>query len=211
VRAVTAWALLGSFNWDSLVTQDTGHYEPGAFDVRGPTPRPTALAQLLRDISKHARGDEFAHGAGWWQRDERFIRTDPEGDAPRVPARRPRRGREVLILSSARSAPHSPECASGGASFRLCSRTELDIGSASSIARALLGAQPWAIINAAGYVDVDGAESERERCFRENTLGPALLASACSLRSLRSLLFRATWSSTERRARPTPKITRQTR
>ena len=36
VRAVTAWALLGSYDWDSLVTRDAGHYEPGAFDVRGP-------------------------------------------------------------------------------------------------------------------------------------------------------------------------------
>ena len=37
-RAVTVWALLGSFDWDSLVTS-RGHYEPGAFDVRGPARR----------------------------------------------------------------------------------------------------------------------------------------------------------------------------
>src|SRR3954451_1834242 len=40
VRAVTAWALLGSFDWDSLVTSVRGHYEPGPFDVRGASPRP---------------------------------------------------------------------------------------------------------------------------------------------------------------------------
>ena len=74
VRAVTAWALLGSYNWDSLVTRETGYYEPGAFDVRGPVPRPTALAALIRDL---AAGRTPAHpvldGPGWWQRPERLI------------------------------------------------------------------------------------------------------------------------------------------
>src|SRR5205823_4184344 len=34
VRAVTAWALLGTFDWDSLLTREDNHYEPGLFDVR---------------------------------------------------------------------------------------------------------------------------------------------------------------------------------
>ena len=29
VRAVTAWALFGLMDWDSLVTTLNGHYEPG--------------------------------------------------------------------------------------------------------------------------------------------------------------------------------------
>ena len=44
VRAVTAWALLGSFDWNSLLTKEGGNYEPGAFDVRGVEPRSTAIA-----------------------------------------------------------------------------------------------------------------------------------------------------------------------
>ena len=47
-RAVTPWALLGSYDWDSLVTEARGHYEPGAFDVRAAAPRPTALARAHR-------------------------------------------------------------------------------------------------------------------------------------------------------------------
>lgn len=53
IRAVTAWALFGSFDWDELVTRPRGHYEPGAFDVRGGTPRPTELARLLREWAVH--------------------------------------------------------------------------------------------------------------------------------------------------------------
>ncbi|MDQ6622315.1 MAG: family 1 glycosylhydrolase, partial [Verrucomicrobiota bacterium] len=32
VRAVTAWSLLGAFDWDNLLTRDDGGYESGAFD-----------------------------------------------------------------------------------------------------------------------------------------------------------------------------------
>jgi len=40
--------------------------------------------------------------------------------------------------------------------------------------------RPWAVINAAGYVRVDQAEKERERCFLENAYGAEMLALACA-------------------------------
>jgi dTDP-4-dehydrorhamnose reductase len=48
---------------------------------------------------------------------------------------------------------------------------------------------PWAIINAAGYVRVDDAESDSERCFLENTTGPELLAEACKSKGIRFVTF----------------------
>jgi dTDP-4-dehydrorhamnose reductase len=51
LRAVTCWSLLGAFDWNSLVTQDRGHYEPGAFDVRGAEPRQTALCNVIRALA----------------------------------------------------------------------------------------------------------------------------------------------------------------
>ena len=51
VRAVTAWALFGLTDWDSLVTRLDGHYEPGVYDIRGPQPRATALGSLLADLA----------------------------------------------------------------------------------------------------------------------------------------------------------------
>lgn len=35
VEAVTAWAMLGSYGWNRLLTQPEGEYEPGVFDMRG--------------------------------------------------------------------------------------------------------------------------------------------------------------------------------
>jgi dTDP-4-dehydrorhamnose reductase len=68
VRAVTAWSLLGAYDWDSLCTRCEGRYESGVFDVRGGVPRPTALATMVREL---ARGRRPAHpvlaAKGWWQ------------------------------------------------------------------------------------------------------------------------------------------------
>jgi len=74
VRAITAWALLGSYNWDSLVTLDAGHYESGAFDVRGAVPRATALARLVSTLASGGTPDEPALDLpGWWRRLDRLT------------------------------------------------------------------------------------------------------------------------------------------
>ncbi|RZK90212.1 MAG: NAD-dependent epimerase/dehydratase family protein, partial [Hymenobacter sp.] len=59
-------------------------------------------------------------------------------------------------------------------------RGELDIADARAIVRALGRYQPWAVVNAAGYVRVDEAETDADHCYRENTTGPDLLAAACA-------------------------------
>lgn len=86
IRAVTAWSLFGAFDWHCLVTRDTGLYEPGAFDVRFDPPRPTALAQYLRGLSK---GTVDPHPAlatpGWWRLPARLLHP------PTTRARRPAR------------------------------------------------------------------------------------------------------------------------
>ena len=69
VRAVTIWAMFGSFDWHCLVTRNDGFYEPGVFDVRGPEPRATALAWAVRTLAAGQRLDHpVLAGPGWWQR-----------------------------------------------------------------------------------------------------------------------------------------------
>jgi dTDP-4-dehydrorhamnose reductase len=69
VRAVTVWAMFGSYDWNTLVTRESGHYEPGAFDVRGSTPRPTAIAAVMRDLGAGRRPSHpVLDGDGWWRR-----------------------------------------------------------------------------------------------------------------------------------------------
>lgn len=70
VEAVTVWALLGSHDWDSLLTREDGHYEAGAFDLSGGSPRPTALAGTIRALARD--GVQPGPGGGWWEADARF-------------------------------------------------------------------------------------------------------------------------------------------
>ena len=71
-------------------------------------------------------------------------------------------------------------CGDRGLAFHCTQRAELDIASERSVAAALDRHEPWLVINAAGYVRVDDAEADRERCHRENALGPLQLARACA-------------------------------
>ncbi|MDB5918724.1 MAG: dTDP-4-dehydrorhamnose reductase, partial [Massilia sp.] len=62
----------------------------------------------------------------------------------------------------------------------LLSRADMDIADPASVEQALLRFAPWAVVNAGGYVRVDDAENDVDRCFRENAHGPAVLAAACA-------------------------------
>jgi dTDP-4-dehydrorhamnose reductase len=189
VRAVTAWALLGSFDWDSLVTRVQRHYEVGAFDVRGPEPRPTAIAHLINDLisQRTPRHAALLAEPGWWERASRSPDYAQEGSTIR-----PRTARTPVLVTGASGTlgrAFARLCEVRGLCVRAYSRAELDICDAASIDRALDDTSAWAVINAAGYVRVDAAELDCERCYRENSEGAELLASACAARELPLLTF----------------------
>ena len=183
VRAVTLWALFGVFDWNCLVTECRGYYEPGAFDVRASPPRPTAIAALAKSL---AAGSAPSHpllaGPGWWKRGDRFYAAPVElGHA--APSPSPHESRRPLVITGATGTlgrAFGRICEQRGIEHRLLSRNELDIADPRAIDAVLRDHRPWAVINAAGYVRVDDAERDVERCMRENTRGPAALASACA-------------------------------
>jgi dTDP-4-dehydrorhamnose reductase len=73
VLGVTVWALLGSYDWNTLVTRDAGHYEPGVFDARSPEPRPTLLASLVSQLAQQQKVDlPVLQTPGWWRRAARY-------------------------------------------------------------------------------------------------------------------------------------------
>jgi dTDP-4-dehydrorhamnose reductase len=255
IRAVTAWALLGTYDWHCLVTRCEGFYEPGVFDVRSGAPRPTALARMIRSLIESGR---FEHPLldvpGWWRRPDRLLykpvessrtkrqrdkdpkrTTSASGRSECIPADAvhdesvrhangfddpaiagaARRAAAVLsemrhmsngngssrhIASSDGVANAQPVLITGatgtlgrafaricglrGVPYRLVSRAEMDIADRASVERMLGTVRPWAVINTAGYVRVDDAESDEERCMRENAEGAATLAAACAARSI---------------------------
>jgi len=197
VRAVTVWALLGSFDWNCLVTECKGYYEPGPFDVRGPAPRPTAVATLMRELaSNRPLTNPVLQGEGWWRRPGRFL-CKPIATRTAVA--------DIAVRSQFKSTHVQPILISGasgtlGAAFkRICeqrnlachvlTRQEMDITDPASVESAIVRFKPWAIINAGGYVRVDEAEGDAERCMHENTLGPTVLALAAIRHALRFMTF----------------------
>jgi dTDP-4-dehydrorhamnose reductase len=183
VRAVTVWSLLGAYDWNRLVVRDAGFYEPGVFDVRSDTPRPTALARMARGL---VRDGAWHHPVlatpGWWERPEcRIYGPREEVAVSEHPTAPP------LLITGATGTlgrAFARHCEARGLAYRLLSRADMDIADPASVARALEAVGPWAVINTAGYVRVDDAESNPSACFRENTAGPAVLAAACAARGM---------------------------
>ena len=166
IRAITAWALLGACDWDSLLVQENGNYEPGVFDTRGRQLRPTALALLLRSLSEKGEYEHpVLHHKGWWE----------QGKSAAAAAKK------ILIIGRNGTL--------GQAMMRVCdhrkidfvalSKKDLDISSNEQIMEAVAQYRPWAIINASGYVQVDEAEANSNECFEINATGPGLLAAVC--------------------------------
>ena len=170
VRAVTVWALLGAFDWNGLVTSQEGNYEPGAFDVRGPAPRRTALANAAHSL---ARTGEYYHPLlrtpGWWRRPDRSF-ASPENDAA-----------PILILGGEGQLGRALEqvCRVRGLVCRALGRQRADVCDAVSIGSALGQYRPWAVINASGYTLVDEAEFDTAACFAVHSDGAARVASLC--------------------------------
>ena len=186
VRAVTAWAAFGSRDWASLVTRDDGQYEPGLWDSRSDPPRPTALAALAREL---AQGTPPSHPVlqvpGWWRRSAR-LQYRPHGR----PRHRLGWGHPLWIVGATGTLGRAFAriCDERGVPYRLLSRHDMDIANPISVRRALEAGEPWAVVNAAGYVRVDDAESDT-RQWRENAIGPAVLGAECEARAIRLLTF----------------------
>ncbi len=195
IRAVTAWSLLGSFDWNSLLTRDVGHYECGVWDLRGGTPRPTAAVGLLQALARDETPERarLALGSrGWWRRPEiRFVHAPVADATPVAGLRRPapetRLEAAPILITGAGGVlgkAIARACRHRGLPFVLTDRSALAIDDPAAIGRALDRLAPSAVINAAGHTAVDRAEARPELCIAANAIGPALLARACAARAI---------------------------
>ena len=184
VRAVAVWSLLGSHDWDSLLTKQNGWYEPGPFDTRSTPPRATALAMMTKCLATTGQFDHpVLDGQGWWRRPARI--THPPFRIARTPrslAHAVRRERPILIVGSRGTlgAAFTRECGERGLACTALPRTALDVTNPNAIDDVLGSIKPWAVINASGYVKVDDAEWDTENCFRINRDGAIALGARCA-------------------------------
>jgi dTDP-4-dehydrorhamnose reductase len=188
VRAVAVWSLLGTAGWSTMLTDGLDDYEVGVFDARGPEPRPTAIARMTRAL---ATDGGFEHptlrAPGWWRREDRFW-YPPEGQVARAPASD---APPVLVTGATGTLGQAfgRLCRVRGLTHVLTDRAELDAADPAAVRAALARHRPWAVVNTTGFVRVDDAELEAERCRRENAAGAAVLARECSRLGLPFVTF----------------------
>lgn len=188
IKAVTSWAMLGSYGWNKLLTQENGEYEPGVFDLRGGHLRTTALAGFIKKIAHENRCDHhLLEEKGWWLRDSRVL----YGSNAKTIQMKTNQHLPVLIIgrNGTLGRAFAKVCEDRCINYQLLSRQDCDISNIGSIEAAIELYKPWAIINAAGFVRVDDAEKECEACIRDNTTGPRNLAIACSRYGLQLMNF----------------------
>ncbi|HKO61961.1 MAG TPA: family 1 glycosylhydrolase, partial [Pyrinomonadaceae bacterium] len=165
VRAVTFWSAFGAFDWHTLLTQNENSYESGIFDLRAPQPRPTALATMIKSL---ARDGEFDHpvldSSGWWRRLQRLCYPPVAFKPHPVPAslsgtNEIGHARPLVITGATGTLGQAfgRICERRGLAYFLLSRWQMDIAHRQSVEQLLDKLQPWAVINAAGYVRVDDA------------------------------------------------------
>ncbi len=182
IKGVTAWSLLGAFDWISLLVKEEKNYEAGVFELKENLLRPTAMTKLLRSLSE--KGD-FDHPVlkekGWWHRSYPASKNIfmNKTDQP------------LLILGSEGTLGNAfvQSCLKRSIGHKALSRQEADITDSAQIKMVIEKYRPWAVINASGYVRVDDAEEDIEKCFLLNTYAPADLATLCSRYGIQLLNF----------------------
>ena len=190
IEAITAWAMLGSYGWNKLLTQENGEYESGVFDVRSGSPRPTILTQIIKSF---AHDQPFNHPVlnndGWWDTDKRILY--PPATRNILPGVIPNRSSPLLITGKTGTLGYAffRACTMRGITHELLCREELNIENAEQIEQVIRTKRPWAVINTAGFVRVDDAEADADNCFRANATGPENLAFVCRKYNVRLLTF----------------------
>jgi len=87
VQAITAWSLLGSFDWNSLLTRNDKHYESGVFDISSGVVRATALATQITSLATLGNYQHpLLNQKGWWNNIHTGSKTEhvsgSSGNAP---------------------------------------------------------------------------------------------------------------------------------
>ena len=190
VKGYTIWSLFGAYGWNRLLLTEDKDYETGAFDVRSGRARPTALAGLIKSLTNSGSfGHPVTEVPGWWKRNIRFL--DSFGISDQSLKQMNINPSPILIFGRTGTLGRAFKraCSFRKINFVLLDRNSVDITNKKQIEEAITKYKPWGIINAAGFVRVDDAEDEKERCFNENSFAVETIAACCKDTGIQFMSF----------------------
>ncbi len=179
IKAVTFWSLFGAYGWNKLLTNKNMDYEPGAFDLRSIEPRPTAIAAFIKNmVLEKSDAHPIINQKGWWHQKNRFHKKD---NSSKLLINEYLPGSPVLITGKTGTLGQAfaKICDARNIKYILTGREDFDITNEENVYVFLDQQKPWAIINTAGFVNVDGAQELPKQCFEVNSTAAGLLSKAC--------------------------------
>lgn len=193
IRGITAWSLLGSFDWNTLLQVKGAYYESGVFDIRSGKPRSTALADLVKSLTGKANIQKnLLSIPGWWNRNVRIKYLEPKNLESRIDLEYSMYSGSspILILGKgAMSIAFEKLCRLRGLPAVSSRDLPIDHLTEDIILRLISQHRPWAIINTTNYSRIDDAELSPLECYKENTLIPKAIAQLCAMHGMRMLTF----------------------
>jgi dTDP-4-dehydrorhamnose reductase len=207
IRAITAWSLLGSFDWNSLVTRNDNYYESGVFDVRGNTIRPTALSVMMRALAHNTTLEHpVLSMPGFWKREDRFyaqhqrcrsmelvLSGDDSGMGDSI--------EHVIDITLCDIAPilvigsdndlascFTTSCTSRAIHYIAISCQDVDMTNATAVQKMVEQYKPWAIINTGEFSRIM-YEDEPDVSPGMNVPAMANLARICQQSDIQLLTF----------------------
>jgi dTDP-4-dehydrorhamnose reductase len=139
------------------------------------------MAKMITELAKKGKYNHpVLSEKGWWHK-----------SYPSASKVHRLKGRPILILGAGGTlgTAFTNICNSRSLRCQAAFRNEVDITDASQIKDAINRYKPWAIINAAGYVKVDEAETEQNTCFNLNVQGAGNIAQLCNKHGIQLLTF----------------------
>jgi dTDP-4-dehydrorhamnose reductase len=127
---------------------------------------------------------------GWWKRPCRVTYFLKEGEEAKSRCiSKPSRPIIITGKTGTLGNAFGRICALRGLHHIILGKVDFDIANPAHIEKIILEHDPWAIINTAGFVRVDEAESNAENCFLVNSVGPQYIAQQAQKYGVRFVTF----------------------
>jgi dTDP-4-dehydrorhamnose reductase len=173
VRALTAWAILGTYGWNKLVTKPWGLYEPGVFNLRSGKPRPTAMVKLIQELARNQQYHQAVlETSGWWKQDKRI--TYPDHQIVQInPQKANFTNQPVLVFGKNNGileTGFSKICEERNIHCRIIDQNQWNLNDINESERLIKKFKPWAIIKTPEFEDFEKTETILEESVKQIAL-----------------------------------------